>query len=148
MNFHRIACRVQMTQELQPLLRKGNGDVWQILHAGNGHCLYLTCLYQLRLDSYSPVDMRRALGAWMLLNQDELLPGGITLSSMIRSEHRVELDEYVLWLVDPVREEHDNKPGRRNFAQGTDIEFSSIARCFPDPTFPPSDCLGEIASPR
>ena len=122
----RIPGRVRIPPEARWLFR-GDGKVWQIFHAGNRHCLYLALIRQLGLP-HSPVDVRRAVGAWILLNPFEMLPGGISVTDKILAEHGAGVEEYVRWLVDPQREADDERPGARGFALGTDIEIFCLVR--------------------
>jgi hypothetical protein len=120
---------VQLTAELQLILREGNGG-WEIMIAGNGHCLMLAILEGLGLVGRTPLDLRRVIGAWLLLNPLEELPGGMTVEGTIRAEQGMTVAAYVDRLLDPQAEPHDDDPstGRRNFPQGTLLEIHVAAR--------------------
>lgn len=118
------------------LLMGGTG--WELEESGNGHCLFNCAIEIARLRSFTPVDVRRACGAWMLRHPHVVLPGGITVEQMIRDEHGMTVAEYVARLLDPQAEAHDDDPssGRRNYPQGTHLELPCLARS-PPPLIPP-----------
>ena len=93
--------------------------------AGNGLCQDLSILEALFLSGRSPLDLRRASGAWMLLNQDAVLPGNITVGASIQAEKSMTVEEYVRHRLDPNAEAHadDVSTGRRNFPQGVLIDL-------------------------
>ena len=119
-------CRVQLTPELRKLLRHGVG--WELEIAGNGHCQLLCILEGLGLVGYTPLDLRRAIGAWLLTNELLELPGGMTVAGTIRAEYRMTVEEYVRdHLLNPEAEAHDDDPST-DFAQGTLLEIQASVR--------------------
>ena len=74
----RVRGRVKLTPESLVLLRHGSG--WELEVAGNGHCLFLAIIEGLRLVGRTPLDVRRAVGAWMLRHRGAVLAGGTTMA--------------------------------------------------------------------
>ena len=65
--------RVKLTTpEAKRLFRDGRGRELEV--EGNGLCQDLSILEALLLSGRSPLDLRRAFGAWMLLNSTRSCP--------------------------------------------------------------------------
>ena len=133
-----IWVRVKITPELKQFFRHGCGQ--ELVVSGNDHCMYLCIGEVLGLRCYTPLDIRRSTGAWMLLNQDATLPGGMTVLATIRAENKLTVEEYVCNRLDPKGEAHED--GRRNFPQGTLVDLQCCSRQDP-PHPPPHPVLGE-----
>ena len=116
------------TPEAKRLFRDGRGRELEV--AGNGLCQDLSILEALLLSGRSPLDLRRASGAWMLLNQHAVLPGGMTVGASILAEKSMTMEEYVRHRLDPNAEAHadDVSTGRRNFPQGILIDLQCYGR--------------------
>jgi hypothetical protein len=106
--------------------------------SGNGLCQDLGISEALFLSGRTPLDLRRACGAWMLLNQHAALPGDMSVSTSIRAEKSMTVAEYVRHRLDPDAEAHadDVSTGRRNFPQGTLIDLHCYARRDQPPPLP------------
>ena len=134
--------RVKLTTpEAKRLVRHGRGLELEV--SGNGLCQDLGISEALFLSGRTPLDLRRACGAWMLLNQHAALPGGMSVCTSIRAEKNMTVAEYVRHRLDPNAEAHadDVSTGRRNFPQGTLIDLHCYARRDhppPPPTQPPA----------
>jgi hypothetical protein len=122
-------CRAVLTAEAKRVLRYGGGG-WELPVAGNGHCLFLGVLKWLRLRSRTPLDLRMAVGAWMLRHRGVVLPWGMTVEAMVMVEHGLTMEGYVARLVDPEAEAHDDdeSTGRRNYPQGNLLDLLCICR--------------------
>ena len=121
--------RVVLTAEAKRVLRFC-GCGWELPVAGNGHCLFLVALAGMRLRSRTPLDLRMAVGAWMLRHRGVVLPWGMTVEAMVMVEHGLTMEGYVARLVDPEAEAHDDdeSTGRRNYPQGTLLDLLCICR--------------------
>ena len=103
----------------------GYGSVVELEVAGNGHCYFLSLSELLGLEQYTPLDLRRALGAWMVSNEETLLPdcGFISLREYVYTSYQITVKEYAQRLVDPFFETHEECAGKRAFVQGTELEL-------------------------
>ncbi len=81
----RVRGRVKLTPELRALLQRWSG--WELEVASNGHCLFLAIIEGLRLVGRTALDVRRAVGAWMLRHRGAVLAGGMTVAGTMRAEH-------------------------------------------------------------
>jgi len=133
----RSSARVELTTpEAKRLLPHGCGRESEV--SGNGLCQDLGISEALFLSDRSPLDLRRACGAWMLLYQHAALPGDMSVSESIRAEKNMTVAEYVRHRLDPDAEAHadDVSTGRRNFPQGTLIDLHCYARRDQPPPLP------------
>ncbi len=103
----------------------GDGCVVELEVGGNGHCYFLGLCELLLLKQITPLDLRRALGAWMVSNEEIALTvlGGISLRDYIAASHFITVQEYAQRLVDPCIEEDEECVGRRTFVQATELEL-------------------------
>ncbi len=125
------------TPEAKRLLRHGCGREVEV--SGNGLCQDLGISEALFLSDQTPLDLRRASGAWMLLNQHAALSGDMSVCSSIQTEKNMTVAEYARHRLDPNAEAHadDVSTGRRNFPQGTLIDLHCYGRRdTPTPPFP------------
>lgn len=127
--------RVRVPRHLKWLLRHGRG--WELEVGANGHCMFLSLLETLRLAGYTPLDLRRAVGAWMVRNQAEVLPGGMTLAATLLAEHGLSVEAYARRLVDPEAEAREDGTGGRTYPQGTGTDFTCCCRRAPPPCLAP-----------
>ena len=132
----RVRGRVRLTQEVRGLLRHGRG--WELEVGAKGHCMFLGELEVLRLVGFTPLDVRRAVGAWMVRHKDMVLPGGMTVAGTIMAEYGLSAEAYARRLVDPEAEARDDdastaSSGRRSFPQGTLLDLLCCCRRAPPP---------------
>ena len=133
----RVRGRVRLTQEVRGLLRHGRG--WELEVGAKGHCMFLGELEVLRLVGFTPLDVCRAVGAWMVRHKDMVLPGGMTVAGTIMAEYGLSAEAYARRLVDPEAgaRDDDASSGRRSFPQGTLLDLLCSCRRAPPPPPPP-----------
>ena len=122
-SMHYIHWKLEVPSNMPQI--PGNGNVVELTVAGNGHCYFLSLSELLRLKRFTPLDLRLALGAWMVSNEEISLPGcgGVSLREYIADSYHNTVKEYAQRLIDPYFEEHEECAGRRTFVQGTEVEL-------------------------
>ena len=126
----RVRGRVRLTQEVRGLLRHGRG--WELEVGANDHCMFLA---KLEVLQFTPLDVRCAVGAWMVRHKDMVLPGGMTVAGTIMAEYGLSAEAYARRLVDPEAEARDDdaSTGKRSFPQGTLLDLLCCCRRAPPP---------------